>query len=138
MDRLFESFRLYLKEDSSSSKETIQLGSNEIVVNTIAVDGGKIVVWENSPYAGGAHSIYKWEVDEDSRGQGIGSKLIDVMMRTYPGEEISAQVSSMASLKVLYNKGFRPGDMLDVEFEELTQAWEDEGGSLNLRYSGHG
>lgn len=128
-----ENWRKYITEEISSSKEVEQVGSKEITVNTLSIDGGKIVVWENSPYAQGAHSIYSFVVDESKRGQGIGSQLIDVVLKEYAGEEISGQVSSMASLKVFHNKGFRSAEAPDATFEELVKVFNDMGGSLNMR-----
>jgi GNAT superfamily N-acetyltransferase len=57
-------------------------------------------------------------VDESRRGQGIGSQLIDAAIQEYSGEEISGQVSSLASLKVLFNKGFRPYGGTEHRFRE--------------------
>jgi len=117
---------------SRSSKSTTEIGGKEIVVNTISVPGGEVTVWEHSPFAGGAHSIYHFEVDKGSRGQGIGSELIDAVIATYPGEEISGQVSSETSLKVLWNKGFKPWDPV-ADFSELLALFHEESGSLNMR-----
>ena len=133
MRLLLENWRRYLAEEISSSKEIEQVGSKKITVNTLSIDGGKVVVWENSPYAQGAHSIYSFVVDESRRGQGIGSQLIDAVLSEYEGEEISGQVSSIASLKVLYNKGFRSAQAPDATFEELVKVFNDMGGSLNMR-----
>jgi len=128
-----ENWRNYLVEEISSSKEVEQIGSKEITINTLTAGGGKIVIWENSPYAGGAHSIQEFVVDKDKRGQGIGSQLIDAVLEEYAGEEISGQVSSLASLKVLYNKGFRSWKAPDATFEEEVELFNNDLGSLNVR-----
>jgi len=133
MKLLMENWRNYLAEEISSSKEVEQIGSKEITINTLIADGGKIVIWENSPYADGVHSIYSFVVDESKRGQGIGSQLIDAVLEEYAGEEISGQVSGLASLKVFHNKGFKSAEAPDATFEELVEVFNNEGGSLNMR-----
>ena len=72
-------------------------------------------------------------VDESRRGQGIGSQLLDAAIQEYSGEEISGQVSSLASLKVLFNKGFRPYGAQNIDFEKLVKLFNDRYGSLNMR-----
>ena len=121
----------YFHEDASN-KHIEKIGNNEIVVNTFSVSGGKVVVWENSPYAGGIHSIFSFVVDESKRGLGIGTKLIDMILKEYPGEPISGQVSGLASLKVLHNKGFTHEEEPGASFEELVQVFHDDGGSIRM------
>jgi GNAT superfamily N-acetyltransferase len=133
MKLLFENWRNYLVEEISSSKEVEQIGREEITINTLTAGGGKIVIWENSPWAQGVHSIQEFKVDEDKQGQGIGSQLVDAVIKEYSGEEISGQVSSLASLKVFYNKGFKSAEAPDATFEELVEVFNNEGGSLNMR-----
>jgi GNAT superfamily N-acetyltransferase len=120
----------YFQEDSN--KEVQKIGNDEIVVNTFSVPGGKIVVWENSPYAGGDHSIFSFVVDESRRGVGIGSKLIGMVLKEYPGVRISGQVSGLASLKVLHNKGFTNAEKPGASFEELVETFHDNGGSIRM------
>ena len=136
MKLLFESWRGYLNEKIQSSKKVEQIGREEITINTLTAGGGKIVIWENSPWAQGAHSIQEFKVDEDKQGQGIGSQLVDAVIKEYSGKEysgteISAQVSSLASLKVFHNKGFRSWKA--ATFEEEVELFNNEGGSLNMR-----
>jgi GNAT superfamily N-acetyltransferase len=134
MKLLYEYIRTLLNEESIKLTKGVEsLGDHEVITNTFSVPGGKLVVWENSPYAQGANSIYSFVVDESVRGQGIGSHLIDAMIQVYPGEEISGQVSSLASLKVLFNKGFRPPDIQNIDFDELVKMFNDDYGSLNMR-----
>jgi len=140
MKLLMENWRSYLSEEISSSKEVEQIGREEITINTLTAGGGKIVIWENSPWAQGAHSIQEFKVDEDKRGQGIGSQLVDAVIKEYSGKEysgkeISAQVSSLASLKVFHNKGFKSAEAPNATFEELVEVFNNEGESLNMRMS---
>lgn len=135
MSRLLSTYIRLLIEGSAPVRSVEKIGKHEINVSTFSLPGGSIVIWENSPYAGGSNSIYSFVVDESQRGLGIGSKLIDDVMQFYSGEGLSGQVSSLASLKVLYNKGFRPpGAPNDVTFEELIDEFNDNAGSLNMRY----
>ena len=105
--------------------------SGNKVVRRFETEGGYLEVWENSPHAQGSNSVVNFEVDNTRRGQGIGSRLVDAVLAAYPGEEISAQVSSLASLKVFFNKGFTDGDY--SSFGDLKKEWEYWGGSLNVR-----
>jgi GNAT superfamily N-acetyltransferase len=116
-----------------SVKAVENVGQAQVASNLFSLPGGRIKVWENSPGAGGAHSIVDFVVDESKRGQGIGSRLVDQVLQAYPDKEISAQVSSLASLKVLHNKGFRHPGAERLDFDSLAKLWKDEGGSLNLR-----
>jgi GNAT superfamily N-acetyltransferase len=111
-----------------------QIGKYNIISNTFATDGGRIIIWERSPFApNNAHSIYEFVVDEDKRGQGIGTKLIEAVLEEYKDIEISGQVSSLASLKILYNKGFKNADNLNADFEELRDMFNTNNESLNMR-----
>lgn len=100
---------------------------------TYRTPDGYITVIENSPWAQGAHSIYGFYVDENKRGQGIGKQLVKVVMDAYPGEEISAQVSSLASLKVFLDLGFRVPEEPDASFDRAKELFDQDYGSLNLR-----
>jgi len=111
-----------------TSSQTV---SGDKVVRRFETDGGYLEVWENSPWAQGAHSVTDFVVEDGRRGQGIGSRLVDALVSAYPGEEISAQVSSLSSLKVFFNKGFTDGE--SSSFGELKKEWESWGGSLNVR-----
>ena len=99
---------------------------------TFETDGGRLEVWENSSGADGAHSIYSFLVDEEKRGQGIGGALVDKVVEKYAGEEISGQVSSAASLRVLHSRGFRPPGEPDASWEDVLAAFSEHG-SLNMR-----
>ena len=111
-----------------------RIGKYNITSNTFTIDGGHVIIWERSPFApNNAHSIYEFVVDEDKRGQGIGTKLIEAVLEEYKNIEISGQVSSLASLKILYNKGFRNVDSPDADFEELKDMFNADNGSLNMR-----
>ena len=135
MSQLLLDYIRCLFESVAPVKSVEKVGSHEIVVSTFSLPGGRIVIWENSPYAQGSHSIYNFVVDESQRGLGIGSQLIDAVLTEYPGVSLSGQVSSLASLKVLFNKGFIPSGFQGQSFEELATLFQSEGGSMNMRRS---
>jgi hypothetical protein len=117
----------------ASSKTREKLGNDEFTEHTFSTKGGRAVVRENSPWADGAHSITNFHVDEDKRGQRIGHRLVGAVKKHYKGSPLSGQVSSLASLKVLHNHGFRPLDHPDASFEESKKHFDDNVGSLNMR-----
>ena len=110
MKLLMENWREYLKEGLTAPQT-----NNRRVFN---LDGGRIEVIENSKWAGGAHSIFSFFVEEDKRGQGIGKKLIKMVIDAYPDEEISAQASSKASLKAFMALGFVPVEKPNASYDE--------------------
>jgi len=120
MKLLLENWRDYLNEISDGRR-------------VFSVEGGKIEVIENSKWANGAHSIFSFFVDEDKRGQGIGKKLIQMVLDTYPNEEISAQASSNASLKAFMDLGFTPPEKPDASYNEALELFTNNLSSLNMR-----
>ena len=96
---------------------------------TIRTAGGRIdVQFVAAPYAPRKQSIIDFVVDEDKRGQGIGDRLLKKAMEKYT--DIGAQVSSVASLKVFHNNGFRNPDMPKGSFAEHKAEFDANGGSL--------
>ena len=92
------------------------------------IDGGKLVVWPNAPHAPRSASVIEFIVPEESRNQGIGNKLVALANKQFP--DLGAQVSSLASLKVFYNNGFRNPKLGNSSFEELLDAFKENWGSL--------
>ena len=97
------------------------LGSAVVTMRKFESPYGQLVVMENSPWAGGAHSVYETYVDPKHRGKGEGKRLVKAMLEHYgEGPTIKAQVSSEPSLFLFWDQGFR-GKSLDRavrEFEE--------------------
>jgi ribosomal protein S18 acetylase RimI-like enzyme len=126
MKLLMENWRKFLiKENYSVEKE------DDYVIYRLPQ--GYIKIIENSPYAGGAHSIYGFYVDEEHRGKGIGKQLVKIVVNAYPNEEISAQVSSLSSLKVFLDLGFRVTQEPSADFERAKELFDENYGSLNVR-----
>ena len=120
MKLILENWRKHLNETNNSRR----------VFN---LDGGRIEVIENSKWAGGAHSIFSFFVEEDKRGQGIGKKLIKMVIDAYPDEEISAQASSKASLKAFMALGFVPVEKPNASYDEALNLFNNNMSSLNVR-----
>lgn len=121
------------RADTPPVKTVKSVGGKEVTSSVFSLPGGRVEIWESSPWApGGAHSIVNFVVDESVRGQGIGGQLIDQVIRAYPGKDISGQVSSLASLKVLHNRGFRHQGAVGAGFDELVALFKDGGSSLAM------
>ena len=129
MKLLFENFRKFLTEE----EDEVEISTDEEGRKTFRIDGGRIVVIENSKWADGAHSIYEFFVDEGKRGEGLGKRLIQIVLDEYPDKEISAQVSSLASLKAFMDLGFKSPEKPDASFDEAKVIFDYNYGSLNLR-----
>ena len=126
-----EALRVVSMQDESLGEDyEVDTSGNNTVFK---VDGGRLMIMENSKWAQGAHSVIDFVVDKDKRGLGIGTKLVRAIVDYYSGQHISAQVSSVASLKVFMNFGFRVTLAPKASFEEAEVILKQEGGSLNLR-----
>ena len=126
MKILFENWRKFLiKENYSVERE------DGYVIYRLPQ--GYIKIIENSPYAGGAHSIYGFYVDEEHRNKGIGKQLVKIVVDAYPDKEISAQVSSLSSLKAFLDLGFRAAQEPNADFERAKELFDENYGSLNVR-----
>ena len=126
MKLLFENWRKFLiKENYSVERE------DGYVIYRLPQ--GYIKIIENSPHAGGAHSIYGFYVDEEHRNKGIGKQLVKIVVDAYPDKEISAQVSSLSSLKAFLDLGFRATQEPSADFERAKELFDENYGSLNVR-----
>lgn len=97
-------------------KESIQEGFGKV----ISSPHGEISILSNNPYSPKTHSITKFFVDETKRGKGYGKELIDEALKQYP-TDIGAQVSSPASAKAFYQKGFRLASDPKASFDEISK-----------------
>lgn len=123
---------LFDKDRSDSIVEMKSPFSNDDmnVVRYVDERGGHIDIWIDSPWAPRDNSVVEFEVNESMRGHGIGDALVKYVLSKY--NSLSAQVSSMASLKVFYTNGFRPHDRENSTFEEVTEMFRENGNSLGM------
>ena len=111
---------LSVKPVSSYFTENFSEGLGKV----ISSPHGEIAVLSNSPYSPRTHSVTKFVVDESKRNKGYGKELIDEVLKQYP-TDIGAQVSSPASAKAFYKKGFRlasdPNASIDDIFKNIEE-----------------
>lgn len=123
----------YLNESFEIIKKEKDVGNHKITEVKIQLEFGNIVIWEKSPYAPNKeNAIVNWYVDESHRGSGEGSKLIQQAIKLYP--ILVGQSSNKNSLKILYNNRFRPYDSIDASLEKSTELFDDNGGSLLMKF----
>lgn len=94
---------------------------------------GHISVLTGGKFSPTKHSITDFVVNEDVRGAGHGTELLREVIRRYK-TDIGGQVSSVASLVVMYKLGFRPAIEINATLEEAKQLFKQEWGSLLLVY----
>lgn len=92
------------------------------------VPHGRIDIQHKTKYSPRSQSVIDFVVDEEMRGRGIGDQLLKMALAKY--KDLGGQVSSLASLKVFYNNGFRNPDMPDATFDELVKEFKLNGGSI--------
>jgi SPP1 gp7 family putative phage head morphogenesis protein len=98
----------------------------------IKTDGGRIDVQHVTKFSPRKQSVIDFVVDEDKRGKGIGDKLLKQALSKY--NDLGGQVSSIASLKVFHNNGFRNPDLPNGSFNEHLKLFKEEGGSLYMAH----
>ena len=97
----------------------------------LTLPGGRIdVQHSNLKFAPRMQSVIDFVVDEDKRGQGIGDKLLKLAKAKYP--DLGGQVSSLASLKVFHNNGFRNPEIPKGDFSQHKKEFQNDGGSLYM------
>lgn len=100
-------------------------GSDGVVIE---LDGGWIDIFLKAHYSPRTQSVAEFFVPENSRGRGIGTRLLQKAMEKY--HDIGAQVSTMTSLKIFYNAGFRNPKLVDGSFNDHIAEFRENGGSL--------
>jgi GNAT superfamily N-acetyltransferase len=88
-------------------------------------EGGYIdIKHKNTDYAPRKQSVVDFVVNEDRRGQGIGHKLVAHALTRH--NDLGAQASSAASVKVFHDHGFRHPAMPHGSLQEhLDKLHED-------------
>lgn len=115
-----------------SSKREIVVGNHRIVENTFTVEDSVLVVWEDSPFAGGRDSVYRLFVDEGVRRRGVGTRLMRMAVSEYPN--LSGQASNMGSIMFNYRLGFRPTNNPSASLEETIRLFRESPESLNITH----
>jgi GNAT superfamily N-acetyltransferase len=110
-----KTFKMYMETMESE----ITLGKSLVRDNGVKfqLPGGYIdIQYKNLLYAPRSQSIVDFVVDSELRGQGIGTKLINYAISKFP--DLGGQASSIASIKVLYNAGFRNPGIPNGSFQD--------------------
>lgn len=133
-----------VKSDVKIETNQIELGDEKINEKTFSVGESELIVYENSPYAGGRDSIFKFLVPKELRKKGIGSRLLQEGIKQY-GKNFSAQVSNENSVKVHYDNGFRATKYVkatdtyitkNVSLEKTLNSFKNSPSSLNMMFAG--
>lgn len=123
-----ESVYNYAEDDMG--QEPIEISKDD-GTTTFRLDGGYIRIKENSRWAQGAHSVVDFTVREDRRRRGIGRRLVSEVIRYYPDDEISAQVTGSNSLSLFLSEGFEYfGDNSEGARRDFASY-----GTVNLRFN---
>ena len=96
--------------------------------DVIEHEGGRIDVHTKPQFAPRKQSVVDFVVPEEKRGKGIGKALLNKAMEKH--KDLGAQVSSLASLKVFHNAGFRHPDHPTGSFKDHEAAFHENWGSL--------
>lgn len=103
---------------------------------SIHTDGGHIdIQHSNTIYSPRKHSVIDFYVHPDKRGNKIGDKLLKHAKQKY--NDLGGQVSSVASLKVFYNNGFRNPEIPNGTFNNHLDKFNDNWGSLFMAQNDH-
>lgn len=97
---------------------------------SLKVDGGEIDIQAVTQYSPRSQSVINFFVDETKRNQGIGDWLVKQAKQKF--KDLGAQVSSIPSLKVFFNNGFRNPQLANKSFEDHVKEFQENGGSLFL------
>jgi len=90
--------------------------------------GGRIDIHTNPKFAPRKQSVIDFVVPEEQRGKGLGHILLQKAMDKH--KDLGAQVSSLASLTVFHNKGFRNPNIPKGSFDDHKKEFAENGGSL--------
>lgn len=108
-------------------------GPSSLVGNngtSLKVDGGEIDIQPITQYSPRSQSVINFFVDPTKRNQGIGDWLVKQAKQKF--KDLGAQVSSIPSLKVFHNNGFRNPEMPNGSFQDHVKEFQANGGSLFL------
>ena len=114
-----KSFKQFINEQKS-------LADNGDVIRHES--GGYIDINPKTQFSPRKQSVIGFVVPEEHRGKGIGDSLLKKAKEKH--KDLGAQVSSLASLKVFHNNGFRHPDLPNGSFEDHKKKFEDNWRSL--------
>jgi GNAT superfamily N-acetyltransferase len=103
------------------------IGSNG---TSLRVNGGYIDIQPVTKWSPRSQSVIDFFVDEAKRNQGIGDWLVKQAKLKF--KDLGAQVSSIPSMKVFFNNGFRNPNMANQPFEDHVKEFQNNGSSLFL------
>lgn len=83
-----------------------ELIDEDLKIYKISNNFGSISIMEDAKYSPADNSVFEFIVDEKYRGLGVGTELLKEAMNQY--DNLGAQVSSIASLKVFLECRFAP------------------------------
>jgi GNAT superfamily N-acetyltransferase len=86
-----------------------ELIDKDLEIYQISNEFGSISIMENAKFSPADNSVFEFLVNEEYRGLGIGTELLKEAMNQY--QNLGAQVSSKASLKVFLECGFEPKNL---------------------------
>jgi GNAT superfamily N-acetyltransferase len=86
-----------------------ELIDKDLEIYQISNEFGSISIMENAKFSPADNSVFEFLVNEEYRGLGIGTELLKEAMNQY--QNLGAQVSSLASLKVFLECGFEPKNL---------------------------
>jgi GNAT superfamily N-acetyltransferase len=111
----YDAKKLGLKKEKDEIKEGKSLVA-EKGIKYQTPEGYIDIKHTGTEHAPRKQSVVDFVIDEKHRGKGIGKKLLRHAMNKH--DDLGAQVSSPASLKVFYSHGFRHPEMPKGTFEE--------------------
>lgn len=122
-----KSFKEFCLE-SITSKKSLAGDEGELISH----NGGYIDIRKKTDASPRSQSVIGFQVPEEKRGQGIGDALVKKAKERH--NDLGAQVSSLASLKVFHNNGFRHPNLPNGSFEDHKKEFDNNWGSLFMAH----
>ena len=104
--------------------------------DVITIGDARIDIDTKAQFSPRPQSVIEFLVPKDARGQGIGTQLLTKAVAKYP--MLGGQVSSIASLKVFWNLGFRNPRMPEASFQDHVDRMNEYSSVFMARTDEHG
>jgi GNAT superfamily N-acetyltransferase len=104
--------------------------------DVITIGDARIDINTNAQFSPRPQSVIEFLVPKELRGQGIGTQLLTKAVAKYP--MLGGQVSSIASLKVFWNLGFRNPRMPEASFQDHVDRMNEYSSVFMARTNEHG